>query len=172
MDKLNTIPGPCALIAAVGRNGELGRDGQLLWPIRADLRRFRRLTMGHPVIMGRKTWESLPGGALPGRRNIVVSRQPGYRADGAETAESLEAALALCAGGPMPFIIGGGELYRRSYPLVTHLYLTHIDAECAGADTWLPLPEDSEWRVTACDTSGESESPAYRFVDYERLTQS
>lgn len=168
MDKINTVSTPCALIAAVGRHGELGRDGQLLWPIRADLRRFRRLTMGHPVIMGRKTWESLPGGALPGRRNIVVSRQQGYRAEGAETAASLEEALALCADGPMPFIIGGGELYRRAYSLITHLYLTHIDAECAEADTWLPLPDSSEWIVTAFDTSGESETPAYRFVDYER----
>ncbi|MDE6804504.1 MAG: dihydrofolate reductase [Muribaculaceae bacterium] len=172
MEKTNTQQGPCALIAAVGRHGELGRGGNLIWPIRADLRRFRRLTMGHPVIMGRKTWESLPGGALPGRRNIVVSRQAGYRADGAETAQGLEEALALCAGGPMPFIIGGGELYRRAYSLVSHLYLTHIDAECADADTWLPLPDAAEWRVTADETSGEGETPAYRFTDYVRVTQS
>ncbi len=171
MDKLNTLPRPCALIAAVGRHGELGRDGKLLWPIRADLRRFRRLTMGHPVIMGRKTWESLPNGALPGRRNIVVSRQPDYSAEGAETALSFEEALALCDGGPMPFVIGGGELYRRAYDMVTHLYLTHIDAECADADTWLPLPDEAEWKVTACETSDESETPSYRFIDYERVTQ-
>ncbi|MDE6681766.1 MAG: dihydrofolate reductase, partial [Muribaculaceae bacterium] len=99
-------------------------------------------------------------------------RQAGYRADGAETAQGLEEALALCAGEPMPFIIGGGELYRRAYSLVSHLYLTHIDAECADADTWLPLPGAAEWRVTADETSGEGETPAYRFTDYVRVTQS
>src|SRR4051812_12333568 len=94
------------LVAAVASNGVIGKDGHLPWHLPEDLKHFKRLTLGHPIIMGRRTWESLPG-ALPGRDNIVVTRQAGYEAAGAAVASSLEAALAPCAGGPGGFVIGG-----------------------------------------------------------------
>ncbi len=122
---------PLALIAAVAANGVIGDRNALPWRLPDDLRRFRALTTGHAVIMGRKTWESLPG-ALPGRQNIVVTRDPGYAAAGAEIAATLDAALALVRLPPPAFCIGGGELYRAALPRATTLYLTEIDRDFAG----------------------------------------
>src|SRR5260221_7978167 len=104
------------LIAAVAANGVIGREGQLPWHLPEDLKHFKRLTLGHPIIMGRRTWESL-GRALPGRDNIVVTRTPGYDAPDAAVASSLEAALALCSGELVAFVIGGQQLFARSLPL-------------------------------------------------------
>src|SRR5881392_1373461 len=101
------------LVAAVAANGVIGRNGQLPWRLPEDLKHFKRLTLGHPVIMGRRTWESL-GRALPGRDNIVVTRTAGYEAPGAAVASSLEAALALCAGESVAFVIGGEQLFAES----------------------------------------------------------
>src|SRR2546425_2224063 len=103
------------LVAAVAANGIIGRDGQLPWQLPEDLKHFKRLTLGHPVVMGRRTWESL-GRALPGRDNIVVTRTAGYEAPGAAVANSLEAALALCAGESVVFVIGGPRLFAGSLP--------------------------------------------------------
>src|SRR5881628_1838228 len=97
------------LVAAVAANGVIGRDGKLPWHLPEDLKHFKKLTLGHPIIMGRRTWESL-GKALPGRENIVVTRTPGYEAPGAAVATSLDAALALCVGEPAVFVIGGHQL--------------------------------------------------------------
>src|ERR1051325_2721492 len=102
------------LVAAVAANGVIGVDGRLPWRLPEDLRHFKRLTLGHPVIMGRKTWESLGGRALPGRDNIVVSAREGYEAAGASVASSLEAALALCLGEPVAFVIGGSRLFAEA----------------------------------------------------------
>src|SRR3954453_7101183 len=113
------------LIAALAQNGVIGVDGRLPWHLPEDLQHFKRLTLGHPIIMGRRTWESL-GKALPGRDNIVVTRTAGYEAPGAAVANSLAAALALCAGEPVAFVIGGHQLFVESIPLAAGLILTEI----------------------------------------------
>ena len=125
------------IIVAVTRDMAIGRGGDLLYHISDDLKRFKSLTMGHPIIMGRKTFESFPKGALPGRRNIVVTRNPSYTAPGIETAQSVEEAVRMCDGADC-YIIGGGEIYRQAYPIADRLELTLIDAECPDADTHFP----------------------------------
>ncbi|MBQ9229234.1 MAG: dihydrofolate reductase [Eubacterium sp.] len=125
-----------SLIAAIGKNNELGRGNDLIWHFREDMQFFKATTTGHTVIMGRKTFESLPK-ALPNRRNIVITADSAYCAAGAETADSVEAALAL-AGEGEAFVIGGGRVYRELLPLCDKLYLTEIDAACADADTFFP----------------------------------
>lgn len=129
------------IIVAATRDMAIGRGGDLLYHISDDLKRFKSLTMGWPIIMGRKTFESFPKGALPGRRNIVVTRNAGYTAPGVETASSLDEALAMCEGTENVFIIGGGEIYRQALPLADRLELTLIDAECHDADTRFPSVE-------------------------------
>lgn len=132
------------IIAALDRRGAIGAGGDLLYRLREDMRHFRRLTTGNTVVMGRRTFESLPGGALPARRNIIVSGN-GYRADGAETAASLDEALRLAAAGPGDtFIIGGGSIYAAALPLADRLDLTVIDAVHPAPDTFFPSfnPDD------------------------------
>ncbi len=135
------------IIAAVTRDLAIGHQGDLLYHISDDLRHFKALTMGHPIVMGRRTFESFPKGALPGRRNIVVSRNPDYKAPGAETVGSIEEALILAATDAAGidnseiFIIGGGEIYRQAMPLAHKLELTVIDAERPEADTRFPAVE-------------------------------
>lgn len=135
------------IIAAVTRDLAIGHRGDLLYHISDDLRRFRSLTMGHPIVMGRTTFESFPKGALPGRRNIIVTRNPSYQAPGAETAESLREALALAAtpaegiDSSRIYIIGGGQIYRQALPLADTLELTLIDAVRPDADTRFPHVE-------------------------------
>jgi dihydrofolate reductase len=124
------------LIAGVARNGVIGRDNQLLWHLPEDLKHFRAATMGAPVIMGRKTWESLPERfrPLPGRRNLVLSRRPGYEAPGAEVVADLDAALALArsSGAPRAFVIGGEQIYRQTLPLANELLLTEVERDFEG----------------------------------------
>ena len=127
-----------AIIVAVTRDLAIGRGGDLLYHISDDLKRFKSLTMGCPIIMGRKTFESFPKGALPGRRNIVVTRNRDYAAPGVETAPSVEEALKMCADAPEAYIIGGGEIYRQALPLADRIELTLIDAVCPDADTHFP----------------------------------
>src|ERR1700704_4219276 len=124
------------LIAAVASNDVIGANGKLPWHLPEDLQHFKRLTLGHPIIMGRKTWESL-GKALPGRENIVVTRTAGYEAPGAAVATSLEAALALCADESVAFVIGGHRLFVDSMPMAAGLVLTEIFRDYAG-DTSFP----------------------------------
>lgn len=159
---------PLVLIAAVAANGVIGAANRLPWRLAEDLQRFRALTMGHAVIMGRKTWESLPR-ALPGRQNIVVTRQPGYSARNAEVARSLEAALALVRLAPPVFCIGGGELYRAALPRATTLQLTEIARDFPG-DARFPALPVGEWRETAREVRPASgpESLGYAFVTYHR----
>ncbi len=157
-----------ALIAAVAANGVIGADNRLPWRLSEDLKRFRALTTGHAVIMGRKTWESLPH-ALPQRQNIVVTRQSGFIADGAEVAHSFAAALARVDLPPPVFCIGGGELYRAALPYATTLHLTEI-ARAFEGDARFPAIDRSIWR----ETSREDRPPAgaggfaYSYVTYER----
>ena len=158
-----------ALIAAVAANGVIGRDGTLPWRLAEDLRHFRALTTGHTVIMGRRTWESLPH-ALPQRQNIVVTRQNGYLAAGATTAASLADALSQIAYPPPAFVIGGGELYRAALPLAAVAYITEIAQAYAG-DATFPALDPREWMETSRDehrAPGDS-GLAYAFVTYERI---
>jgi len=136
-----------AIIVAVERGTRaIGRDGDLLHHISADLRRFKALTMGHPIIMGRRTFESFPKGPLPGRENIVLTRSAAYRPEGATIAGSVDEALAAVAGRDA-FVIGGGEIYRRFLPLADVIHLTEIDADTPGADTFFPEINPAEWYV-------------------------
>ncbi len=159
------------IIVAAGRDGAIGRGGDLAFHISADLRRFKALTTGHPVIMGRRTFESLPGGALPGRRNIVLTRSASWSAPGVETAPTLAAALALTEGGADPYIIGGGTVYAEAMPLATRIELTEIDADTPDADTWLTPIDPAAWHTA--DTSPWQTDPRtalrYRFITLTRL---
>lgn len=142
------------IIAAIDRHGAIGAGGDLLFHIKEDMRHFRRLTTGNTVVMGRRTFESLPGGALPARRNIIVSAS-GYRAEGAETAASLEEALRMAADGPGDtFIIGGGTVYAAALPYTDRLDLTVIDAVHPGPDTFFPTFDPNDY-TTAYVTAGE-----------------
>ena len=156
------------LIAAVARNGVIGIDNRLPWHLPADLKHFKALTTGHTVIMGRKTWESLPAKfrPLPGRRNIVVTRNAGYQAEGAVVTTSLQAALAAAESGEA-FVIGGAELYAAAMPLANRLQLTEIDASVEG-DTWFPAIDHHQWRESAREAHRDEAGLDYAFVTYER----
>jgi dihydrofolate reductase len=152
-------------ILARAKGGVIGRDGALPWRLPADLKRFKALTMGTPMIMGRKTFESLPG-LLPGRRHIVLTRSPEWRADGAEVAHSADAALALAGEGRVS-IVGGAEVYRLMLPHTTRIELTEVHAEVDG-DARVP-PFGPEWRESAReDHAADGETPAFSFVTLER----
>ncbi len=159
-----------ALIAAVASNGVIGIDNRLPWHLADDLKRFRALTIGHAVIMGRKTWESLPR-ALPERQNIVVTRQPGYAAIGADVAGSFDEALALVRLPAPVFCIGGGELFREALARARRLYLTEIDRDFAG-DAQFPPWRNGHWNEVAREP-GRSEGPGgfdYAYVTYDRAS--
>lgn len=156
-----------SLIAAVAENGVIGRDGDLPWRLPADLRRFRALTMGKPVIMGRKTWQSI-GKALPGRRNIVVTRDRSFAAAGAEVVASLDAAFDLMADAGEAMVIGGGEIYAAAMARADRLDITHVHAAIDG-DTFFPEIDAAVWCETAReDHTAEGGAPAFSFVTYER----
>lgn len=153
------------IIAAVCANRAIGRRGDLLYHISSDLRRFKELTMGYPIIMGRKTFESFPKGPLPGRRNIIISRNPGYAPAGAEVYPSPEAALAACTDAEKVFIIGGGEIYRQFIPLADVLLLTEINTTPDDADTFFPTVNG--FRLVDA-TPFTDNTPSYRFAKYLR----
>ena len=146
-----------SLIAAVARNRAIGKDNQLLWHLPEDMKHFRETTCGKPVVMGRKTWESLPEKfrPLPGRQNIVVSRDPAYKAHGADLAGSLEGALALAGGAEEVFVIGGEQLYRAALPFADRLYLTEVELE-PEADAFFPELNPAVWQEVERRASGES----------------
>jgi dihydrofolate reductase len=157
-----------AVIAAVAANAVIGAGNRLPWRLPADLKRFRALTSGHAVIMGRKTWESI-GRALPDRQNIVVTRQRGFAAAGAEIASSLAEALARVRLPDPAFCIGGGELYCEAMPRARVLYLTEIDHVFEGDATFPPF-DRSEWREVerVPQTDRAAEGLPYSFVTYHR----
>jgi dihydrofolate reductase len=163
-------PATLALIASLDRCRAIGRAGGLLWSDREDLQHFRRVTMGCPVIMGRKTWQSLPERfrPLPGRRNIVVTRDARWQGDGAERAGSLDDALALAAGAQRAFVIGGGELYALALPRADELVLTEIDATFGGADTFFPAFDRLGFDETAREPRTAADGTRYAFVTYRR----
>ncbi|WP_343343477.1 dihydrofolate reductase [Sphingomicrobium sp. XHP0239] len=158
---------PLAMIIARAANGAIGKDGDLPWHLPADLKRFKRLTMGGAMIMGRKTFDSLPG-LLPGRRHIVLTRDADWEADGAEVAHDPDAALAL-AGQDPAWVIGGAEVFRVFLPRATRIELTHV-AATPDADTFLDDPRDLDgWEETAREDHPATETrPAFAFVTLER----
>ena len=158
-----------SLIASVARDGGIGRAGDLLVRLPGDLPRLKQLTMGSPIVMGRKTWDSFPRKPLPGRRNIVVSRDPAWRAEGAEHAPSVEAALAVAGDVPRIYVLGGAEIYAHALPLADELELTEIDAEFP-ADTFFPAWNQADFRKTSCEAHATPAGLAYRFATYRRIT--
>lgn len=136
-----------SLIVAVGRNGVIGHEGRLPWHLPADLKRFKALTLGKPIIMGRGTYESI-GRALPGRRNIVVSGRPTFQAAGCEVAESPEAALSLVEQDEEVFCIGGASLYEQLLPFAERIYMTQVSAEVEGDRHW-PQTDPGQWLVVS-----------------------
>ena len=154
------------LVAAIARNGVIGANGKLPWHLPEDLKHFKNLTLGHPVIMGRRTWESL-GKPLPGRENIVISRSPGFEASGASVAASVEAAIALCTGEPVAFVIGGAQIYAAALPLADGLVLTEIQQDFEG-DTRFPAWDRDAWRVSQKETHTSANGVRFDFVLYER----
>jgi dihydrofolate reductase len=155
------------LIVAIDRNRAIGHQGKLLWHLPADLQRFKSLTMGHHIIMGRKTWESI-GRLLPGRTSVVVTRNGGYAAPGALLAPSLLEALALAQHDPEPFVIGGAEIFREALPLSNRVYLTEVFGEYAG-DVWFPPLPEAQWRrIRSEEHPPTAQQPGWRFSVYER----
>lgn len=155
------------MIAAMAENRVIGRDNQLPWHLPADLAHFKRLTLGHTLIMGRRTYESI-GRPLPQRRSIVVSRNPTFTAPGVEVASSLDAALQLAAGDAEVFVIGGAELFRLAWPRAQRLYLTRVHAEVPG-DTFLP-ELDAGWQLVDEELRPADEKNPYdlSFQTYQR----
>ena len=155
------------LVAAMGRNRAIGRDGELPWHLPRELKHFRATKIGKAIVMGRLTWQSI-GRPLPGRQNIVVSRDPGFAAPGCEVAGSLEEAVALARGDEV-MVIGGGQLYAQALPVADRMVLTLVD--CAPrADTWFPRWDAAEWReVEARDEAADADNRyAYRVVELRR----
>lgn len=158
------------IVVAVAGNGVIGRDGDMPWRLSTDLQRFKATTLGKPIVMGRKTWESFPKRPLPGRRNIVVTRDRGFVAEGAEVFHALDEALSAAdADGAEVYVIGGGQIYRQALPLADRLDVTHVFASPDG-DTRFPQIDPAEWRVvSSVDVpAGEKDSHATRHVIYER----
>lgn len=157
------------LIAAVARNGVIGRGNALVFHDPADQRHFRQATMGCPVIMGRKTWDSLPARfrPLPGRRNVVLSRNPAWQSPGAEAVRSLDAALALVAGAPRVFVIGGAELYAQALPKAHTLLLTEVEAELDG-DAYFPPWDRAQFEQVSRSAPSEAGALPFHFVTYRR----
>ena len=159
-----------SIIVAIAKNRAIGFENKLLYWLPNDLKRFKALTTGHTIIMGRKTFESLPKGALPNRRNIVLSRQD-IEFPGAERFDSLEAALSACRADEEVYIIGGASVYQEALPIAKKLCITHIDDTPAQADAFFPEIDPSVWEVTSCEahSTDEKHSLPYRFIDYQRV---
>lgn len=163
-------------IVAMGRNNEIGFKGAMPWHIPEDLQHFKKITLGHPVIMGRATWDSLPRRPLPRRLNIILSKNPGYNPgdfqdSDVKKAVSLEEAVDFCTEMPEPFVIGGGHIYKSSLPFVSRLYITRIEADFPEADTYFPEISPEEWVLAQqSETLTSSTGLSFRFETYERRT--
>lgn len=158
------------IVVAIARNYAIGQDGDLICRLRPDMRHFRQITMGHPVLMGRKTWESLPG-ALPGRRNMVITRQSDYIAAGAETYANMRAAMDAVPDDEEIMVIGGEQIYGLALPMATRLEITQLDVDAPGADTFFPPIDPGKWTPAdgknideiEWETDGET-GVRYRFI--------
>jgi dihydrofolate reductase len=157
-----------SLIVAMGKNRVIGVNGAIPWRLPNELQLFKRVTMGHHIVMGRKTWESI-GRLLPGRTTVVVTRQAGYAVPGAIVVHSLKDALAACGNDGEVFVIGGGELYKLALPLAQRIYLTTVNTSPAG-DTHMPEFDMREWKLASSQRFGADEKHVfdYEFAVYER----
>ena len=160
------------LLAALDRGFAIGKDNTLPWHLPADLKRFKALTLGKPLLMGRKTAESL-GRALPGRRNLVLTRSGRVPFEGMEAVATLDAALAIARGDDAPqlCVIGGGEVFAATLPMAARMHLTWVDAEVSGADAFFPRFDAAQWREMAREAhpADAKHAFAFEFVDYVRL---
>jgi dihydrofolate reductase len=157
-----------SIIAALARNRVIGKENRLPWYLPADLKRFKATTMGKPMIMGRNTWDSLPG-LLPGRRHIVVSRDRSFQPQGGEVASNLDEGIAKAGEVEEIMIIGGGEIYRQLLPLADRLYLTWVDLTPPG-DTWFPDFDQEEWQeLSREEHPSHGQQPGYTFASYQRI---
>ncbi len=158
-----------SLIVAISEDYGIGKDNDLLWKIPEDLKRFKKLTLGHCVIMGKRTWESLPKRPLPGRRNIVLTDIPGESIDGSITAYSVDDAINKSSDCEEVFIMGGGSVYRQFMPIADRLYITRIHRN-APADTWFPVISEKEWEAAETEEfNGDQDSiPTYSYIIYRR----
>ena len=152
-----------SFVVAVSHNGVIGRDGGLPWHISTDLRRFKAITMGKPLVMGRKTWESLPKKPLPGRPNIVITRQKNYRAEGAIVVSDIPSALAAAGQVEEICVIGGGEIFDMFLNQTDRIYLTAVDVEVDG-DTFFPPLDPAQWRETAREVHPRGPNDSAGFV--------
>jgi len=155
-----------SLIVAVADHGVIGINNRMPWHLPEDLKRFKALTMGHHIIMGRKTYESL-GRLLPGRTTVIVTRNPEYAVEGALIAHSLDEALALCADDSEPFLIGGAQLYKAGLARATEIYLTRVHADFAG-DAYLPEFDLSAWDELSTERLTSEKGLAYSYIHYRR----
>lgn len=156
------------LVVAYCDNRVIGRNGTMPWHLPSDLAHFKRSTLGHPILMGRKTWASLQRRPLPGRRNLVLSRDTGFTAEGAEPFTSLEDALAACAGAERVCIIGGEQLFRLALPMADEIVATEIHASIDG-DTWFPEPDARQWREAERLPQPAENGLSFDFVTYQRI---
>lgn len=159
-----------SIICALAQNNAIGYNNRLLYRLSADLKRFKELTTGHTIIMGRKTYESLPKGALPNRRNIVLTRNSSAQYEGCEVFTSLQAALDACKPEEQVFIIGGESVYAEALPLADRLYLTHIDATPTQADAFFPTVDYAAWKIEneVTNPADEKNECPFTFTDYVR----
>ncbi len=166
METVKTDTRKVSIIVAMARDRVIGVRNTLPWHLPEDLKHFKALTMGHHIIMGRKTYESI-GRPLPGRTTVIVSRDPDYHILGCITAPSIEAALAACGDDPEIFFVGGANLYAQALPHADRLYLTEIDIEVEG-DAWFPAFNRAEWHETGRDCHVTDAGLAYCFLTLER----
>jgi dihydrofolate reductase len=152
-----------SFVVAVSRNGVIGRNGGLPWHISTDLKRFKAITMGKPLVMGRKTWESLPKKPLPGRVNIVITRQKNYRAEGAIVVTDVPSALEAAGEAEEICVIGGGEIFDMFLPQTDRIYLTEVDLEVEG-DTFFPPLDPAQWTETAREIHPRGPNDSAGFV--------
>jgi len=159
-----------SIIAVLGKNNEIGKGNHLLCRLPSDMKRFKAITTGHSVIMGRKTFESLPKGLLPDRRNIIISRNTRLLIEGAEVYSSLDYALLKCINEQEVFIIGGAQIYAQALPVADKLYITRIHASFPEADAFFPVIDRNIWKETSRETFPADEKNPYpfTFIEYEK----
>jgi dihydrofolate reductase len=157
-----------SIIVAVSDDWGIGKDNDLLWHLPEDIKRFKKLTLGNSIVMGKKTWESLPRKPLPGRNNVVLTDDPNEKIDGAITAYSLEDAVAKCEKGKEIFIIGGGSIYRQFMKLADRLYITHVH-KTTPADVFFPVIDKETWKIAEKEEMKTTDAGlSYTYVRYER----
>ena len=159
-----------SLLVAASQNWVIGREGDLPWKLSSDLKRFKRLTMGHPIIMGRKTYESI-GRLLPGRTTIIVTRQADYAVEGATIAHTAGEAITACDGAEEAFVVGGAEIYKLLLPWAERIYLTKVHVMIPDGDTFFPLVDFSEWDLEQDEEIPADEKNQYatRYEIWDRL---